>query len=237
MEKNKTGRYLKYAIGEILLVVVGIVIALQINNWNTNRVDETNRTNYYKRIIVELDEETEAAMWIKVDIDSLIYKNKSALKIMESKNTDSIPVFKNLLGATATFWDVEYHFPILKEFINQNHLSKMKNDTLKMDFEYLSRLLRRAEIQQDYNETQYVNTIEPFFIKHINYSEVALPNYRKSLIQGGPSSNYEALLTNLELWNIITFKLESLTNESLSLESSIIDFKIIKERVEKELEK
>ena len=36
MEKNKTGKYLKYAIGEIVLVVIGILIALQINNWNNN---------------------------------------------------------------------------------------------------------------------------------------------------------------------------------------------------------
>jgi hypothetical protein len=34
MEKNKTGKYLKYAIGEIILVVIGILIALSINNWN-----------------------------------------------------------------------------------------------------------------------------------------------------------------------------------------------------------
>ena len=34
MEKNKTGKYLKYAIGEIVLVVLGILIALSINNWN-----------------------------------------------------------------------------------------------------------------------------------------------------------------------------------------------------------
>ncbi|MFT6699485.1 MAG: hypothetical protein ACJAVD_000984, partial [Porticoccaceae bacterium] len=37
MEKNKTGKYLKYAIGEILLVVIGILFALQINNWNNNK--------------------------------------------------------------------------------------------------------------------------------------------------------------------------------------------------------
>ena len=37
MEQNKTGKYLKYAIGEIVLVVLGILIALSINNWNEER--------------------------------------------------------------------------------------------------------------------------------------------------------------------------------------------------------
>jgi uncharacterized protein YlxW (UPF0749 family) len=37
MNENKTAKYLKYAIGEIVLVVVGILIALQINNWNEER--------------------------------------------------------------------------------------------------------------------------------------------------------------------------------------------------------
>jgi len=37
METGKTGKYLKYAIGEIILVVIGILIALSINNWNEAR--------------------------------------------------------------------------------------------------------------------------------------------------------------------------------------------------------
>jgi hypothetical protein len=37
--ENKTGKYFKYALGEIVLVVVGILIALQINNWNEYRKD------------------------------------------------------------------------------------------------------------------------------------------------------------------------------------------------------
>ena len=37
MEQNKTGKYLKYAIGEIILVVLGILIALSLNNWNEHR--------------------------------------------------------------------------------------------------------------------------------------------------------------------------------------------------------
>ena len=38
MASNKTGKYLKYAVGEIVLVVIGILIALQINNWNQSKI-------------------------------------------------------------------------------------------------------------------------------------------------------------------------------------------------------
>ena len=37
VNENKMGKYFKYAIGEIILVVIGILIALQVNNWNDNR--------------------------------------------------------------------------------------------------------------------------------------------------------------------------------------------------------
>ena len=37
IERGKTGKYFKYAIGEIILVVIGILIALQINNWNEEK--------------------------------------------------------------------------------------------------------------------------------------------------------------------------------------------------------
>ena len=43
MEQNKTGKYLKYAIGEIVLVVIGILIALSINNWNESRKVENKK--------------------------------------------------------------------------------------------------------------------------------------------------------------------------------------------------
>ena len=45
MEKNKTGKYLKYAIGEIVLVVIGILIALSINNWKEGRKEGKVKRN------------------------------------------------------------------------------------------------------------------------------------------------------------------------------------------------
>lgn len=50
MEAGKTSRYLKYAIGEIVLVVIGILIALQINNWNENRKDRVKEKHYISNL-------------------------------------------------------------------------------------------------------------------------------------------------------------------------------------------
>lgn len=55
MSENKTGKYIKYALGEIILVVIGILIALQINNWNVNRISDAKSNEYYQRIIEDLD--------------------------------------------------------------------------------------------------------------------------------------------------------------------------------------
>ncbi|PHS62798.1 MAG: hypothetical protein COB12_10295 [Flavobacterium sp.] len=54
MGKNKTGKYLKYAIGEIILVVIGILIALSINNWNENRKNSVLIKSYKNNLIENL---------------------------------------------------------------------------------------------------------------------------------------------------------------------------------------
>ena len=61
--ENKTGKYLKYAIGEIILVVIGILIALQINNWNETNKNEreqivflNNLKNDLKNDLMQLDQ-------------------------------------------------------------------------------------------------------------------------------------------------------------------------------------
>ena len=57
--ENKTGKYFKYAIGEIVLVVIGILIALQINNWNENRIENKEVKTYLNNLILDLNEDQE----------------------------------------------------------------------------------------------------------------------------------------------------------------------------------
>ncbi|MFL0353980.1 DUF6090 family protein [Xanthomarina sp. GH4-25] len=48
--ENKTGKYFKYAIGEIVLVMIGILLALQVNNWNENRKEQKKEQVYIERL-------------------------------------------------------------------------------------------------------------------------------------------------------------------------------------------
>jgi hypothetical protein len=68
MEKNppdqsiragKTGKYLKYAIGEIVLVVIGILIALSINNWNQDRIYNKERKYLVSELLTEFENNLE----------------------------------------------------------------------------------------------------------------------------------------------------------------------------------
>jgi hypothetical protein len=54
LNQGKTTKYFKYAIGEIILVVIGILIALQINNWNTNKANEKQAYNQLLEVQKEI---------------------------------------------------------------------------------------------------------------------------------------------------------------------------------------
>ncbi|MDO1501168.1 DUF6090 family protein [Winogradskyella maritima] len=77
MKKGKTGRYFKYAIGEIILVVVGILIALQINNWNENRKKQLLKKSYATNLISDLQKDT-------TQLNARLKYNENALIALDS---------------------------------------------------------------------------------------------------------------------------------------------------------
>ena len=64
MSSGKTSKYIKYAIGEIILVVIGILIALQINNWNEDRKNATNEAHILNEILNNLNEDKDQISFI-----------------------------------------------------------------------------------------------------------------------------------------------------------------------------
>jgi hypothetical protein len=71
---KKSRKYLSYAIGELVLVVFGILIALQINNWNEERIEQQEIADYAHALTRDLERDLAMIEVIKAEIDVLISK-------------------------------------------------------------------------------------------------------------------------------------------------------------------
>jgi len=82
METGKTGKYFKYAIGEIVLVVIGILIALGINNWNEGNNAKEKETHALNEIISDLDNNIVNLTDIKIRKINSLNSSRNSLKII-----------------------------------------------------------------------------------------------------------------------------------------------------------
>jgi hypothetical protein len=77
MEKNKTGKYFKYAIGEIILVMIGILLALQVNNWNEQKKNKKQAERYLINLKEDIQEDY-------ILLDEFITSNEKMLGYVKS---------------------------------------------------------------------------------------------------------------------------------------------------------
>jgi len=171
MEKNKTGKYFKYAIGEIVLVVIGILIALQINNWNERR----------KASIVEVEILKEIKSSLQKDLDNLKGNSRTQNNILRSQNLILDWIEK----------DLEYQDSLSKHFSNLTNLTIFRpnastfeslkqmglrtitNDSLR------NKILNLYEVEYHFHSTIYNNLNEATnSLKDLNYNFFKAEGYR-----------------------------------------------------------
>ena len=139
--ENKTTKYIKYAIGEIILVVIGILIALAINNHSEKEKELKKEQAYLKEINLDFKSN-------KVQLDSIISINKVSLhagvrllkifKLFDLKNpkrtkynehvADSIRIYRPLI------WNNKSFNPkngTVEALLNSSSFDLIKNDTLR----------------------------------------------------------------------------------------------------------
>ena len=90
LSENKFSKYMLYAIGEIVLVVIGILIALSINQWNNNRVNKIESNNFNKRLLAEVSNNIDLANGKIEIIKSTLNSSKQILKLFNKPSNDDI---------------------------------------------------------------------------------------------------------------------------------------------------
>ncbi len=163
MGENKTGKYLKYAIGEIILVMIGILLALQINNWNENR----------KRTALEIDILKEVKNGLLTDLEDAKFNLNSQKDRQTSQNLVINWLESNLVyndSLSIHFSDISYgtYFASNEgpyQTLKQLGMRTIKNDSLRNQISKLYDLT-----YQQYNK---VNS------EYVKINDGMMPGYSK----------------------------------------------------------
>ncbi len=173
LSEGKTGKYLKYAIGEILLVMIGILLAIQVNTWNQKRLD-----GIHEKIILSNihDEFLKNKDFLKevLQIESEAFKaNKGLMKLMgsskeelNSHNLDSL-FYESMPAAQFTSTQTS-----ISNIVQNGKLNIIKDNTiikLIYQWEALVKIINQREVIKDNWSDE---KIIPFIAKYISFKEM-----------------------------------------------------------------
>ena len=197
MEIGKTGRYLKYAIGEIILVVIGILIALQINNWNEDRKLQSEELNLLADIKTNLE-----VTLIELQSDT-ITNNKDVYyyRKIEKYVENDLPYATELDSSFGrlTFWNSPYITSTAYSSLQTKGVDIIKNKALRNDIVDMYEVKLKT-LMYDYDKGEWnlsENVVTPFFSKHIRRLN------KSSLFLSRPN-DFDSLKTNEEFLNILS---------------------------------
>jgi hypothetical protein len=189
MEQNKTSKYIKYAIGEILLVVIGILIALSINNWNQSLKKNIAENEFLQGIKTDLKKDKEYINIIinlqrpKIEVFNVLNKELPELYHENQIVVDSL--FKIYFTSQRTFYPISGSFQSAvsgneinsyKEKVVSSSLIKLYNTTYDRlidngkisddRWDYLSRKYsheRRNVINQNMSDSQLSELLDDMY--------------------------------------------------------------------------
>ncbi len=163
MNQNKTTKYFKYAIGEIALVMIGILLALQINNWNENRKDRLEE----KALLTQLQSEFNSNLKQldqKINIrNSMITGSLTLLDYADNpslRNNDSIIKYLMPTILSPTF------DPIVNDLISSGRVQLLTNNRLKELLSlWTSEIVQVTEEEITWNNYKE-NFYRPYLMEH-----------------------------------------------------------------------
>ena len=129
LTENKFSKYLIYAIGEIILVVIGILIALSINNWNEEKKDNDFENEMLAQIQENLANDKKALKKIKIIFNNAISSSNKILELKSSEeNLDSLKYWLADIIQFERFQPITNSYETLKS----KGLDKVSNKKLRM---------------------------------------------------------------------------------------------------------
>ncbi len=210
LREGKTTRYFKYAIGEIVLVVIGILIALQINNWNSQRNERNQellilkslRANFIENLntLSKAQSDTVKVYTACIDLLALIHP-----KLVNYTND----VVDNLIGQIINYYIWDPTTGAIDQVINSDQFNIIQNKEIKIKISNWSRLITDSAKDFNISNDHLFKTIVIYLEKHANIKNMPTPDslYAKTKLSRIPQSkfdsDYKKMMSSKEFENLI----------------------------------
>lgn len=130
---NEFRKYFRYAVGEIALVVLGILIALQINNWDNHRIESAKISSYAKLLIKDLERDITMTELSRRQAARVVIRLDSLSRYLQNKNIEDLSNLDFLcLSYTLGYRPFSWSRATLEEMKNSGSLQYIESDSLKM---------------------------------------------------------------------------------------------------------
>jgi len=131
--KNRFTKYLVYAIGEIFLVVLGILIALQVNNFNEQRKSDVKEKKYLVSMRNELLNNLEVVKKEIEDLNKSFNGQRELISLInaEKDTVNEIELSKILAISFSSVFELKYQDGTFKELLYSGGLISIRNDSIK----------------------------------------------------------------------------------------------------------
>ncbi|MCK0178885.1 hypothetical protein MWU50_06255 [Flavobacteriaceae bacterium S0862] len=170
MEQNKTGKYLKYAVGEIILVVIGILIALQVNNWNERRKLQNESQEVLKGLNIEFKNNREV---LKERIDYIEDANKYVQAVLSLTNKDESQLravnIDSIISLSLKYGNYNPANSTIQELISSGKLNIIENDQLKNNLFNWLQILEDTDEDFKNQDLQAITMLEVYLSKNISF--------------------------------------------------------------------
>lgn len=226
IQLNRVKNYLVYAIGEIILVVIGIVIGLQVNKWNEAKKIDRKIVNYYERINEEANILTELLEHNTKYSDSVIDGLTYCLKSLSEGKIDSL-FKKNILFLTDLKGQT-LSFPTLDDFIAQGYPALIQDYSFREDLHVLDFYRKQSEMSDELLQAFSETLLKPQLINKINYLKIDYYNQdvqafdlKKIDLESQVDPGYEELINDMAFWNLIVHRI-GISKDNIVNNKSII---------------
>ena len=181
LSKNKFSSYVIYAIGETILVVVGILIALQINNWNESRKDRLHEIELVNLLITDLNDRKLENVNDRNSGLSFVDYLKDALDYWDENNDIDTTNLKQLLWLLKTdSWYYHNETPTYKRLSNSAIWEKIPDSlATQVNNVYYSKFTKikiAFENSRKYSSECKINYLRPNGLLNLNQSSSSLKN-------------------------------------------------------------